>query len=365
MCAKQRIHYIDIAKGIAIILVIIGHTSKFAPTNLVWWLYTFHMPLFFILSGMVFNVEKYKNFKDFFIAKVKSLLIPYFSLCLIGWFLTMIMDNPTGFLKVKTLNKFIGIFLARRRNEYYFSMWFITTLFVSENFLYIFIKAFKNKKIFLALIFIISAISGSAIIIFYNKGFYWNIDLVPITISFLLIGYFLRIYKEKFDFSLHKNIILMIILLAANLFTGYINYKNNGRSDLFYSTIGNPIYYYIAALCGSFATILFSKLLKKSRILEYIGRNSLIYYAYQKMFFITPLISIAKTLSKLGGIFTIKFVQLLIVVIGSCIGLAIVSRIITTSFPFLLGKFQEEQFIESIQKKRILFKSMLNRKEHK
>ena len=63
---KDRIHYLDIAKGIAMILVILGHTKKLIPTNVVWWLYTFHMPLFFMLSGMVLNIDKY-NFLYLFI----------------------------------------------------------------------------------------------------------------------------------------------------------------------------------------------------------------------------------------------------------------------------------------------------------
>ena len=48
----MRLEWIDKAKGIGIILVILGHTI--CPPNIKFWLYSFHMPLFFFLSGYVF-----------------------------------------------------------------------------------------------------------------------------------------------------------------------------------------------------------------------------------------------------------------------------------------------------------------------
>lgn len=45
----SRAEWIDVLKGIGIILVVIGHVNT--KGFLVQWLYTFHMPLFFALSG--------------------------------------------------------------------------------------------------------------------------------------------------------------------------------------------------------------------------------------------------------------------------------------------------------------------------
>ena len=42
----KRIHYLDYAKGIAIILVVLGHI--FSGGNIKTYIYSFHMPLFFI-----------------------------------------------------------------------------------------------------------------------------------------------------------------------------------------------------------------------------------------------------------------------------------------------------------------------------
>ncbi|MBP9989017.1 MAG: acyltransferase family protein, partial [Ruminococcus sp.] len=77
--AKKRIDWIDMAKGYGMILVIIGHivADKGIAFRLI---SSFHMPLFFVLSGYLFSNKK--TFKEFFIKKVKSLVVPYFCLCI-------------------------------------------------------------------------------------------------------------------------------------------------------------------------------------------------------------------------------------------------------------------------------------------
>ena len=56
----KRINWIDIAKGITIILVIIGHLNvKWFPKLdiVINEIYTFHMPLFFMLSGLTLKIK--------------------------------------------------------------------------------------------------------------------------------------------------------------------------------------------------------------------------------------------------------------------------------------------------------------------
>ena len=56
----KRIDFIDVAKGIAIFLVVYGHT--YDGRNLHLFIYSFHMPLFFFISGLLFKENKYANF---------------------------------------------------------------------------------------------------------------------------------------------------------------------------------------------------------------------------------------------------------------------------------------------------------------
>lgn len=57
---KKRIDYLDMVKGIGIILVVIGH-STLPSDSVITWLASFHMPLFFIVSGMLLWHKKKKK----------------------------------------------------------------------------------------------------------------------------------------------------------------------------------------------------------------------------------------------------------------------------------------------------------------
>ena len=76
---NKRVEWIDIAKGYGILCVIIGHLPLPFFRALRGEIYTFHMPLFFFLSGCVFSVNKY-NFKEFLKRKIKTIVVPYFAL---------------------------------------------------------------------------------------------------------------------------------------------------------------------------------------------------------------------------------------------------------------------------------------------
>lgn len=63
--SNKRIKYIDMLKAFCIILVIAGHMG-YTPAKVKLLLYIFHIPLFFFLSGMTLNVEKYNSIIQFF-----------------------------------------------------------------------------------------------------------------------------------------------------------------------------------------------------------------------------------------------------------------------------------------------------------
>lgn len=332
---STREHDIDIAKGIAMLLVIIGHTS-YAPWRLVWWLYSFHMPLFFALSGLVFHPQKYATWRQFLRAKVRSLLIPYFCLCGVLWFWTCILQNKTDFINEGTLNGFLGIFLGYRLTEHYLSMWFILVLFVAEMILYALYRCWKeNRKWYLAG-FVITSVLGWGLLHFWKNGFYWSLDLVPICLSFLILGYIIRLFKQ--ELKKWYNIYILTGAAVLNCIFAWLNHRVCDKSDLYFSNVGNYFYYIIAAVCGIAAVLVFCRLLKKNRILEYIGRNTLVFYAFQNSIFIPGAVQIVDSAAQRFGILGNQIVGLMIVVVLVCIGLAVWSEIFNKCFPFLLGK---------------------------
>lgn len=73
---KQRDRFTDIAKGIGISLVVAGHSG--VPNEVHDWIYSFHMPLFFICSGFYMKrLETIGQVLSFVKRRLKSLWRPY------------------------------------------------------------------------------------------------------------------------------------------------------------------------------------------------------------------------------------------------------------------------------------------------
>ena len=196
MClsSESRVE-INILKGIGILLVVLGHTET--PLSTV--IYTFHMPLFFLLSGYCFSITKYRNFKPFLLSRIKSLVVPYFSFSLII-FALYIANRYLHFyapLNISLRDAFIGIFVNMRSTKYYISMWFLTCLFVAEILFYFICRLSKSNMKLLAILLIISSIIGYAYCIYVKKVLPWNIDLSFTAVAFLGIGYLSKVYKDR------------------------------------------------------------------------------------------------------------------------------------------------------------------------
>lgn len=73
---NERLYYIDAIKCIGIIFVILGHHLQGAD-SFIHWIYSFHMPLFFIVSGILFKIStnNHNDFRSFFISKIKTYYI--------------------------------------------------------------------------------------------------------------------------------------------------------------------------------------------------------------------------------------------------------------------------------------------------
>ncbi len=81
---NSRMLWPDVLKSLAVFLVILGHVSSTYDSRgysspLALWIYSFHMPLFMMLSGMFFKYSLKKDFKSLLIDKSRLLLLPLLS----------------------------------------------------------------------------------------------------------------------------------------------------------------------------------------------------------------------------------------------------------------------------------------------
>ncbi len=147
---KDRIEWIDIAKGIGIILVIAGHTISLQYSQC---LYTFHLPLFFFLSGLVFNQKKYERFFFLFGQKSQQILLPWLAFFLVGLLVCLLIPDWRDALSVRQM--LIDLYTTNTNNIQNSSIWYLVCLFVTFC-VFWFVNKIKRNKLTITLLIIIA-----------------------------------------------------------------------------------------------------------------------------------------------------------------------------------------------------------------
>ena len=263
---KKRYEYIDLAKGICIILVVLTHMQIVAdiPNRIDAMFCSFRMPLYYILSGLFFS--KYSGIGEFLIKKTNKLLIPFISF----WILNTIV--LVAFNRIHSYAPFTRVF---SENMFYGgAIWFLVSLFICGLMFYLIIILSEHVKNKLFPIIIGSSILG--VIGFYlgkneiNLPFW--IDSSLTAVPFYAFGYILRKHTNLLD---NKPIIkidlpLSIVLL---LFTFFFATKSAMVTNYMKST--TLVSFYLCGISGTLAVLFISKLLNYVPYISYYGRYSI------------------------------------------------------------------------------------------
>ena len=257
---NKRLEYIDTLKGFAIFLVIFGHVIIQLggyPNFTYSIIYSFHMPLFFIISGFFFKSSLKLSLKDFFYKKSFQLLYPWFIWCII---IGIYQFFNYDFVDKTYLQKIILIF-----NRWF---WFLRDLWLSYVITYICYKIFK-KGYFVALFSILFVLIAP---FFKIQSFY---------LPLFLLGIFL---KDNYSFVIKyidKIICIIFIIFVLCLFfwnDGYLSvfptlFSYNTYSYDFKSLYPS-IFRWIVGISGSiFFLTLFYKTYKPNIFCFYFNRK--------------------------------------------------------------------------------------------
>ncbi len=320
MIEGTRKNWIDAAKGYGMILVILGHITEYSPVGMI--IYSFHMPLFFFLSGYLFSTKR--SFGDFACNKTRRLIIPYFAyavplilwdaFALKGksyWQYAPVFDGvkllsidsyggtydwesmPTqGALSV-ILRDVLGIIIQKRMWTHWYLACLILLCFLS----YFLFKYIKQEWIRLSVIMILTA-GGFLFYFAGGKAWIWNADVCSIAISFFYAGYLSRKYhviERLLDIT--NPIYILIASIILNLAFCGLNIMVSGYGlDMYDCDYGMIPFMYIAAFSGTAAVILSGYLFSISYI-RWVGRHSMVFFIFHQVVCI-PLFE--GMLSKLG-----------------------------------------------------------------
>lgn len=306
----KRYEFIDLAKGIGILLVILGHITL-TPNFLRIWLYTFHIPLFFFLSGYVFSGNS--DFKSFILKKIKSLLIPYLFFGLVLVLIQIWQSEPLNILNI--LVGFLNLITQKK----YLTVWFLSCIFIVNIIMWCIIRFTKGDLYKSLLMSLVIYLIGA----FYNfkigSNLPWNINSAFMMTIFFWSGYSLKcINIENLIMKIKKFFLVIPVLFFINGVLGVINYiiMSHEIVDVYYNRYGNYIIYLFAALSGTLGIFLLAYYTRsKFYIIRYIGQNSLTYYALHQGIALPIVMSIVNQLN-----FNIRniFIKLCLAIIICC-----------------------------------------------
>lgn len=287
-----RLPEIDIVKGIAMILVVAGHTFPIFRE----YIYLFHIAVFLMASGYCWNDESVSNissYKSFIIRKIKTLYVPY--VLYNGLFLVLhnvfvglnIYSNDPTFITLtkgsaysqhltdyysfgKIIKQVIKVFLGIGTQQLGSATWFLVALFIIVIFhgtVSFLMKKERGRKRVLLIIFLVVLIISTKINNFSIMG---EIRRFPVTYAAFLLGYFLRNIKIKSMYS------PWMIPVSAGILLVMVNF---GNIELSAARIVNPFFYILCSASGWILLMSTAKLIIKSgplsKCLIYVGKHTM------------------------------------------------------------------------------------------
>ncbi len=278
---SKRIEWIDMAKGYGILCVFVGHMVQSSALGL--FVYSFHLPLFFFLSGFLFNPGD--NFFAFLKKKCRGILLPYFTLGLLVVFCDAyypLLFSGRHFSTRHLIYEISKEFQAYIIQCRYATLWYLATLF-GVNILMFFICKIKKDAVRIAVVIALFL----AAMIYYHQGggeLPWNVDVICPALLFFATGYAAK-KKDLIQSSplFTKGFFAMLLLLlAVNISFNILTLAMSGDGlEMYRCSYGIFPITLISAFAGIFFVILLST--KTSfRCINYIGKNSLIFFMWHQ-----------------------------------------------------------------------------------
>lgn len=307
---NKRNNTIDIIKAVAIILVCIGHSIQFGSgfnilseeiffDNICFKIiYSFHMPLFMLISGYLFyfSVNR-RTWKNNVLLKIQTLLIPNLFWSIIPFIMTLRNEKNSSFFYYVIRYFFILIH----------NNWFLWAVFWCSFITIIIQHFFKDNLILYFMGFILS--------FFLFDDF--NLALYKYMYPYFLMGYFFhkfdgktrwkKIYNSVF-FKVISGIIFVFLLLNFHkemyIYTSGYQLKEGNifyqlYIDFFRLTIG-----LVGSICILYIVIFFEKYItdKVKNLLIYIGRNTMGIYIISSVLYNYLLSYLAKDVNGINCI---------------------------------------------------------------
>lgn len=274
----QRYKYLDIARGIGLMLVIISHSSGLSP-----YLINFYIPLFFVLSGYVY--KEGRSYGENVKRKAVRLLVPYFGYSALLFAFYAISGRSMEEMKLSLFGVFYSRFCLYRAqapdNVYLFTiangaMWYLTAFFVASLLYHLVVdRCLASRRFLVGCGIVLLAVTMA--LAYLPVLLPWSIDLIGVAVLFMLAGTLLG--RAQF-FEKKWNVPLVLLVLVGYVVLSTVNPGIN-MSLREYGAYGAPSVplFVLIGLSGSMLCIWLGKLVQNfavGRVLAYVGQNTII-----------------------------------------------------------------------------------------
>lgn len=276
---SQRIDWVDALKFLGILAIYFGHYGEAGGLGY-GFVFEYHVPLFFMISGFFAVKENKNNYFKFVISKAKKLLIPYYLFAIINILFISINSStvPSGILDM------IKQSISGIRNKLMFapSLWFLPCLFIISILYELLFRIIKNKYYLLLVSLLLYIIAEHFLpnAPTQNPSWFFNIDSALTYIIYYAIGTVIFPFLKNFEFNKQKMYIKIIFLLTSVLVLVelvYIYFKKENILDEIFSIKYMSLFYPIFKACIIiYINILVSKIICKVELINTIGKNTLI-----------------------------------------------------------------------------------------
>ena len=293
---RRRLTYLDMAKGIGIFLVILGHIEYIREDTLKW-ISSFHMPLFFVIGGIL-AYEKRKEGRPFFsalAARARGTLVPYAAFTI----MLLTMNTLEHFLEPGALS---GAQLARQYVDAATGygihiLWFLPAYFTAGAIFLLLERGLRPVSRNLAVLLLAVGAYGVTVVFRLDQYAVMDLPLIGyagmdllitllrgvLAMPFLLMGWYLgalygRLPRKAFP------------VLALLLIPGGILAFHASVFDLHYLYV-EP-WHYLAAFLSCAGLTALMRALPAIRPLAWLGRSSLVIMCTHAAFFVVYYVSL-------------------------------------------------------------------------
>ncbi len=379
--SKKRLDYLDMAKGLGMILVLIGHLQgdsifTFSPYihPLCVYIFSFHMPMFFIISGILLAIknDEIRPFREVAASRFRGIMIPYF------WFsffylLVVVIALIKGEIAVQTLYLNIWYVLGLYGMNV---LWFLPALYLGELLFLFTRRKIREDSLFITVVVlsnaVVYAVSYFLGIAKYNTPFAMRMHELAITLlrpvlvcGFISIGYYVHKALKKGtklgDFfnkpvlnesgKISAKYRLACIVLGLMLFgICFAFFRINNGIDFRSLAFRKVFFFFVCALSGSYGMIALCKGLPRIGLFCYWGIGSLIFMVTHNSQTVLTLalktaMYVNQYLTRARGYICYAIVVIIITAYST-----IMIYIIRKFFPFMLGKPFKKKHIQIKEK---------------